>query len=534
MEHKVDRGRSNRSLPATPSSVRAPGSSISTTAATLLSLQRSAGNRATSGLVQQVQQGPSGVTPVQRLLDQKYQPASMKSAGLKPGKTLFGKTDFAKLVDSLGAYFLAGTTVGQYRALAKVEERVTGYQSSKSRNQTRKGAAKTREDTKQRFVQQLSTDVQKEKEALDASPTGDLLDAHKDASPETAVLVVGQNLARDLGLGGVDQILGLSADELRKQFIKEVYLPQYMAERSGQKRTGLSMAEQLDQIRSVNRIDPATLPRDSRALRLFSLLEQADLGKSVRTLSDPKFGGDKVEDFVPAVKGWDQTKSLAIKGGDDYRAKVKAMVAEIALTPVGAQLLRGIGGVSRAEGESEQNVHPETKTQIAKINPPTLANVNFKDSRTGQYMYANSAGKGAATVDAFNDVIGADPGKVKDEPFRKRDAVVGLFHELVHVYLGEVNEEPFKSSEDPSETMKCGLMYEPRVAGIRIQETRNGKTLTFPFDQEDFNPVSENTFRRQYAELKGEDEYYVRPYYLATDKSEVQGPTTKQKVARQK
>ena len=36
-------------------------------------------------------------------------------------------------------------------------------------------------------------------------------------------------------------------------------------------------------------------------------------------------------------------------------------------------------------------------------------------------------GPGAATVDATNDVIGADPDKTKDEPFRKRDAVIGLF-----------------------------------------------------------------------------------------------------------
>jgi len=174
-------------------------------------------------------------------------------------------------------------------------------------------------------------------------------------------------------------------------------------------------------------------------------------------------------------------------------------------------------------------VHSANKKVVAQVEPPSLANVNYRDATTGEYTYANSAGGQSATVDAFNDIIGADPAQANVEKFRLRDAVIGLFHELVHVYLSKVSEQ-FVSLEDPSETMSPGQMHEPGVAGIKIVEDRNGQKVTFPFDDEKYAYVTENTFRRENARLKGESDYYVRPYYSSTDPSEVQGPTDKQQV----
>ena len=463
---------------------------------------------------------------IHRVLDPRFTSASIRSSGLEPTYFLF-KSTYAKLLDALDIYFAATTPVAQYGALLTIQAKIGEFNASSSRGTTRSGTKAQTEQDKVQLVTDLGTAVRLELDALNANPTGELLNMHQGQNQETVVLVVAQNVARRLGLT-LDQLAQLPAPTLRDRFIAEIYLPDYMLERAGQKPPGLSVAEQIDQIREVSRVDVTGLTPGSQALVLFTLFETANIGKAVKTASDPKFGQGS-EEYTPTVDGWDAGNTITVKGGDDYRAKVIGLVDVIAQTPVGVALLKGIGGKSGAQGQASTAVHPANKASVAVIKPPSVANVNYKDATTGEYMYANSAGGSSATVDAFNDVIGADPGKTQAEPFRLRDAVVGLFHELVHVYVQKVDEPEFVSLEDPNETMRAGQMYEPRVAGIRIKEVRNGKEVTFPFEKPDYNYVSENTFRKEYAELQGEADYYVRPYYLGgTD--EVRGPTDKQAV----
>lgn len=461
---------------------------------------------------------------IHRVLDPRFTSASIRAAGLEETYFLF-KSTYAKLLDALDIYFAATTPVAQYGALVTIQSKIAEFNASSSRGKSRTGGKAQTEQDKVQLVTDLGNAVRQELDALNANPTGDLLNMHQEGSQETVVLVVAQNVARRLGLT-LDQLAQLPPGTLRDRFIAEIYLPDYMLERAGQKPSGLSVAEQIDQIREVSRVDVTALTNGSQAQVLFALFESADIGKAVKTAADPKFGQGS-EEYTPGVAGWDAGNSITIKGGDTYRAKVIGLVDVIAGTAVGKALLSGIGGKSGAQGQASTAVHSANKASVAVIKPPSVANVNYKDATTGEYMYANSAGGSSATVDAFNDVIGADPSKVQDEPFRLRDAVVGLFHELVHVYVQKVDEPEFVSLEDPNEKMRAGQMYEPRVAGIRIEEVRNGKKVTFPFDKPDYNYVSENTFRKEYAAMQGESDYYVRPYYLGGS-DEVRGPTDKQ------
>ena len=463
---------------------------------------------------------------VSRRLDNKYSSASVKAAGHETSYFLT-KSTFAKLLDALDVYFQSGTPSEQFAALTAVQTSTAAFLGSKTRNKTLKGSDQTKEAAKVQLVKTLQVDVQIELDALDAAPTSDLMNMHMAESQDTVVLVVAKNLASKMHTD-LATLAGLTPANLKERFITEVYLPQYMDERAGRKGTGMSVAEQLEQIRSVARVDANTLTPNSDALALFRLFDQADIGKSVNRMSDPKFGTG-AEEYVPQVPGWDNANAMSIKGGDSYRAKVIGLIDEIAQTSVGVALLKGIGGTSGAASATSGAVHSANKKVVAEVKPPSLANVNYQDASSGQFMYANSAGGQTSTIDAFNDVIGSDPAQANVEKFRLRDAVIGLFHELVHVYMSKVNEE-FVSLEDSTETMSPGQMYEPRVAGIKIVEVRNGKKVTFPFDDEKYAYVTENTFRREYARLKGLSDYYVRPYHMSTDPSEQKGPTDKQKV----
>lgn len=463
---------------------------------------------------------------VSRRLDNKYTSANVKAAGHSTSYFLT-KSTFQELLDALDSYFLAGSASEQFTELSTVKTRAAAFLTSKTRTKTRKGSDQAKELAKVQLVQTLQTDAQTELDALDAAPTNDLMNMHMAKSEESLVLLVAKNIAAKMNTD-LTTLAGLTPAVLQARFITEVYLPQYMDERAGRKAPGLSVAEQLDQIRSVARVDPNKLTTGSDAKILFTLFETADIGKSVNRLADPKFGTGS-EQYVPQVEGWSASNAMTIKGNDTYRARVIALIDEIAQTKVGVALLAGIGGASTATSAASKAVHSVNKTVVAEVKPPGLANVNYQDSTTGQYMYANSAGGQTATVDAFNDIIGSDPAQAKVEAFRLRDAVIGLFHELVHVYMSKVSET-FVSLEDPNETMSPGQMYEPRVAGIKVVADSGGKKVTFPFDDATYAYVTENTFRREYARLKGQSDYYVRPYYLKTDASEVQGPTDKQKV----
>lgn len=463
---------------------------------------------------------------VSRRLDNKYTSASVKGAGHSTSYFLT-KSTFQELLDALDTYFLAGSASEQFTALSTVKTRAAAFLTSKTRTKTRKGSDQAKELAKVQLVQTLQADAQTELDALDAAPTNDLMNMHMAKSEESLVLLVAKNIAAKMNTD-LTTLAGLTPAVLQARFITEVYLPQYMDERANRKAPGLSVAEQIDQIRSVARVDPNKLATGSDAKALFTLFENADIGKSVNRLADPKFGTGS-EQYAPQIPGWSASNAMTIKGGDTYRAKVIGLIDEIAQTSVGVELLKGIGGASTATSATSGVVHSVNKTVVAEVKPPSLANVNYQDTTTGQYMYANSAGGQTATVDAFNDIIGSDPAQAKVEAFRLRDAVIGLFHELVHVYMSKVSEK-FVSLEDPNETMSPGQMYEPRVAGIKIVEDRGGKKVTFPFDDAKYAYVTENTFRREYARLKGQSDYYVRPYYLKTDASEVKGPTDKQKV----
>jgi hypothetical protein len=160
-------------------------------------------------------------------------------------------------------------------------------------------------------------------------------------------------------------------------------------------------------------------------------------------------------------------------------------------------------------------VHDEASVTVATIAPPSISSVSRFDAGTGEYMYSASAGANAAVIDPDNPFVGPDLAQGVAEPWRIRHAAIGLFHELVHAYLAKT-PEVFKSVEDEAITLTPGAqggIAEVRVTGVPYEKQEGDETYTFPFDDPEYNYISENTFRREFAASQGAEEVYLRPSY---------------------
>lgn len=469
--------------------------------------------------------------PAQLRLDENtYSSANIKGSGHKP-KGFLRKSSFRKILDALDNYFKANDKATEYGELLKVKNAIAAYEGSKHRSKTSAG-----EQGKQALVGRLKNDIETEINSL-KSGFNDQFDnsmyiAFKGDDEEMLVNMVGENFAAQLGFG-YDDFLSKSPAFIKDKFKTEIYLKARIKEQRAED-TGKegALIEQIDFMLNANAVDENKLTDGSNAKKLITLLKTEGIGKSVKNEYDPKFGqnANATEEYQPDIEGWNKSNFISLKGGDTFKAKIKGLVNIIYQTNVGKRLMSGLGGPSGAEGKSDANVHSENKKKLVTLKPPSLVNIERQDSGTGENMYKNSAQAGIVSIDPSNNILGSEK-QGQDEPWRRRDAVIALFHELVHVYAENVPDKPWESLEDPEQTYNTNSQDETRVTGIKVQEERNGRTYTWPLQDPSYNYVSENTFRKEYAALKDEEEYYVRPYYSPeTFKNQVQGPTDKQKV----
>jgi hypothetical protein len=224
-------------------------------------------------------------------------------------------------------------------------------------------------------------------------------------------------------------------------------------------------------------------------------------------------GGSTDEQFAPDVEGWSGKNAMQISGNKDFRDKIKALLDIIKLVPVGKELLQGLGSAAEV---GEDMKHNEAKNTVVNISPPALSSVTRRDQGTGQFMYSASAGASSVAIDPDNPFVGEDVTKGVAEPWRIRHAAIGLFHELIHAYLHKIGGEEFESAEDKHKKLQIGSqgsLPEVRITGVPYEMDEDGHKYTFPFDDPEYNYISENTFRREFAAAQGLEEVYLRPSY---------------------
>lgn len=491
------------------------GFNISTVrGADLLELQRTIGNKNVNRLLKGAEDAP-----LQRKLDEgKYSSDALAAAQMTAGKRLFGRTSFAKVKLALAAYYNSANQAEEFLNLNKILSACDTYLQRSTRTKTHKAAKQAREDRKMGLVNDLVADARAEISHLKANVEAPLLQHFIGEDPEAAVMAVSNKLAQVMGIS-LDALKAMSPEDLKVDFIEKVYLD-YSMKTKALKDTGEKgkLIEQIELSLSTvyTPIDASKLP-DGDAKDLYDKIKasQIDNPTAYRSSKAPKFirGGSTDEKFQPDVKGWSKENEIQISGNADFQVKVKGLIETIKGVPVGQALLQGLGS---AETVDEDMVHDKAKNTVVKIAPPSISSVSRKDATTGDYMYSASAGGSSVAIDPDNPFVGEDVTKGETEKWRIRDAAIGLFHEMIHAYLHKKGGEEFSAKEDESKKLKIGSqggMSEVRITGVPYETEEGDNKYTYPFDDPEYNYISENTFRKEFAASKGLEEAYLRPSY---------------------
>ena len=196
---------------------------------------------------------------------------------------------------------------------------------------------------------------------------------------------------------------------------------------------------------------------------------------------------------------------IEIRGNAEYQEAVKAHLYTIASTDVGQKLLNTLGafGTKDDQGDDYHGL---------KIQPPSLSTIVYQEG--GRNFYSNSAGGRLINFDPKNRYVGKpDIMEQLMKPWSERDPSIGLFHEMVHSYVA-LKHKSLEKFEHNGKTLLVSDQgqgsAEPRITGIPYR-SQDGEI--FPFDDPEFNPISENSYRREFAALQGEKSYYLRPKY---------------------
>ncbi|MDX1616537.1 MAG: M91 family zinc metallopeptidase [Candidatus Promineifilaceae bacterium] len=493
--------------------------------AEVLHLQRTLGNQQVGQLLGPAVQGRAArlggrttgrPASVQRVLDEgKYKPEAIREAGMQPGFKLFGRTAFSKLLLALRQYYNSKNQTEQYVNLNKVIAQATAYEQSATRGKEHKGKKATRESNKGKLVSDLLVDAQAEVDNLKTNVDEGLMFHITGNDPSTAVMMMANRVAAAIGKS-LTQMKAMSAEDLKMEYIEKVYLD-YRIKSSAGLDTG-EKGKLYDQLElNFSSIQADKLAPESEAKELFEKIKASQIHDPVayRSGRAPKFerGGTADEGIQPGVPGWSAQNQINITGNDDFRTKVKGLLDVIATVKVGREMLQGLGAAAEA---NEDMVHGDNRTTVATISPPSISNVARLDAQSGPYMYKAAAGGASAVVDPDNPFVGSDLAQGDAEKWRIRDAAIGLFHELIHTYLHKIGGDEFAAKEDPSIKINPGSqggLAEVRITGVPYEKEINGQTYTFPFDDPDYNYISENTFRREFAAAQGAEEVYLRPSY---------------------
>lgn len=198
-------------------------------------------------------------------------------------------------------------------------------------------------------------------------------------------------------------------------------------------------------------------------------------------------------DPVSSVRG------IEITGSGYYMALVKDALEEINFTPSGRRLLQSL------------------LQKKVIIQPPSMADV--VRIAEGKFLASNKAGGNVVTFDPENHLLGADETLAYAHPWLRRDAIIGLYHELLHCYF---HFHP-QTIYDETRSVKLSITGagtiedEARITGTRL--LKDGVMFDFHDPHylariyRDSELFTENHFRAEFADLRGQGGYYIRPHY---------------------
>ncbi|XBS69219.1 M91 family zinc metallopeptidase [Acerihabitans sp. KWT182] len=217
----------------------------------------------------------------------------------------------------------------------------------------------------------------------------------------------------------------------------------------------------------------------------------------------PLYGANpKTVHYALFLKGTRITTRIAILGNDMFISAVKMVLNDIKQVPMGQKILLAL--------------HDKSFT----IQPPTMNAIErFEDGR----FYAKNSAGGAIAFDPGNFIIG-DESTVKTELWRYRNPAIGLYHELLHIYY-DIYPAQFKPvGEETAKIIRGGPteLEEAMITGVSYKHPDTQKLYNFIEDsyikENKQELISENQFRKAYAQMRGHEFYFRRPYYVKPDK----------------
>ncbi|ADB16168.1 hypothetical protein Psta_1493 [Pirellula staleyi DSM 6068] len=297
------------------------------------------------------------------------------------------------------------------------------------------------------------------------------------------------------------------AEDLKAYFIENVYAPMKVKQRKAQPVGSLGDICQFADL--LHGFDPQAI-QDDDVKEWLQKLKDSTIGQSAMGVLNGnrpgKFtsGGVANEDVALNLPNWPQNGVIKINQGNDaFKNKTKAVLNEIATTPMGKQFL-----IDCAGGDPPIAITPPSVASAQRIDP------------SGKVLYSASEGNGSAAFDPDNDVTGADdsPQLLQNEPWRQREPSIALFHEMIHCYIYQKGGEDFTAPSDNSVTIRVGHtgdLAELRIVGIPYDhDAGGGRIVRFPFDDVNYNPYSENAYRKALARAKGKNQTDLRTHYM--------------------
>ena len=213
----------------------------------------------------------------------------------------------------------------------------------------------------------------------------------------------------------------------------------------------------------------------------------------------PHYGENpKTLHYNLVLQGTRTATKIAISGNEFFISLVTNVLNGIKQTPLGQKILLALR-------EKAFTIHPPTMSAIERV-------------KDGIFYAKNSAG-GAIAFDPGNFIIG-DGTTLKAEPWRNRDPAIALYHELLHIYY---DNYPAKFKPVGDETVKIirGVpkeLEEAMITGVSFNDAKTNKLYNFIDDnyikENGQELISENQFRKEFARMKVQDLYFIRPYYV--------------------
>lgn len=473
-----------------------------------------------------------------KLAPDAFSSKALKDQGLKGGYRTVGKSKFGRLMALLDDYQASAGVPQELESLGRIVQACDTWTNSGYRSKDHSDAKQQEEDSKSAEVDRIR------KAALDEQDR--ILSSMSDSvalglPPAQQAQGIARSLAKYLGTT-CEALVALDDEAFVDLYVEDVYIESVKAKK-GAKGARQEAKTLSDLVFTSKNYDFKDL-EDGTVKDLVAKIRatKVDQNSELTQRAAPALAGTRENHYRP--RGMAKGSGIAITGNDAMVDGTKAALRAISSTPIGrtlfAELSRhGMTEEKAVDGKGHQGAKP--RQIVARIWPSSLATAADLNSK-GQLTYNIAAGPGGVGFDPNSDRVGTEA-QASKEAWRKRDACVALFHELIHVLLAmrkDTSPERWDKSgildgegADGSISMSDqGDMAECRIVGVNFKARITGKDgkerdVELPFSDAKKNPMTENQFRLQLAQVKFDqgdgapDKAYLRPGYSDQVKAQV-------------